>query len=82
MKYDELDKVECNNYPNSNVVRKMGKKINHKFLDRFDDKKHLYDIALSSVIFCTSFALVLLFTSIISMAVSGILVETFTSIFS
>ncbi len=77
MKYDDFEKVECRDYPNENISVQMGKKKKSLL-----EGKNTMDLALSGVLFATSFALVLLFTSVISLAVSGNLATTIMSIFS
>lgn len=79
MKYDDFDKVESVDYPNENVVITHGKYKKNKL--KFDGNNAM-DIALGGVFFATSFALVLLFTSVITMAVNGNLTSTLLSIFS
>lgn len=78
MKYDDFEKVESTDYPNENVVIKNGKydKLKSKVFS-----KNRLDMAISGVFFATSFALVLLFTSIITLAVSGDLSVVLTNLF-
>ncbi len=77
MKYDDFEKVECKDYPNENISKEMGKRKKG-----FLEGKNTLDLALSGVLCATSFALVLLFTSVISLAVSGDLSAAISSIFS
>lgn len=81
MKYDEYEKVECNNYPNDNITYELGKKSKRlKFGKEFDKKKAL-DVAYTAAIFGAAFALIMLVSSIITLASSGTLVQTFMTMF-
>lgn len=79
MKYDDYEKVECVNYPNDNITIQTGKK--HRKSGVFDKTK-LFDTVYTGVIFMTAFAVILLVSSIITLATSGNLASTFISIFS
>lgn len=81
MKYDDYEKVECNNYPNDNISVEIGKK-NKKFksFKGLNGQKTL-DIAYSVAIFGAAFAVIMLVSSIITLASSGTLAQTFLSVF-
>lgn len=79
MKYDDYEKVECNNYPNDNITIQTGKKHKKQWTI---DKKKIFDTVYTGVIFMTAFATILLLSSIITLATSGSLASTFISIFS
>lgn len=70
MKYDEMEKTEMQAYPNENVLREASKKRRPKYLD----------IALAGVIFCVSFALVMLFTTLVSLTASGVLKDVMSAL--
>ena len=76
MKYDDFEKVESRDYPNENITVEMGRRKKSLL-----EGKNPMDLAISGVLFATSFALVLLFTSVISLAVSGNLATTIMNIF-
>ena len=83
MKYDDYEKVECNNYPNENITIEQGKKfrkfkgLNFKNID----KKKAFDIAYTAAIFGAAFAVIMLISSVITLASSGNLAQTFMNMF-
>ena len=79
MKYDDLEKIECNSYPNLNVVLEKNR-VKPKM--KIELKGKTFDTVLGGVMYMASFAVVLLATSMISLAASGNLVSTFMSVFS
>lgn len=80
MKYDDYEKVECNNYPNDNISVELGKR--YKKTKGFNlDKKKAFDLAYTAAIFGAAFAVIMLVSSIITLASSGTLAQTFLSIF-
>ncbi|MDE6967901.1 MAG: hypothetical protein K2P12_04505, partial [Clostridia bacterium] len=78
MKYDDYEKVECNNYPNDNITIDLGKRYK-KF--RGIDKKKAFDTVYTAAIFGAAFAVIMLVSSIITLASSGTLAQTFMSMF-
>jgi len=51
MKYDDYEKVECNNYPNENITVELGRRPKKlKGLKGFDGKK-AFDVAYTAAIF-------------------------------
>lgn len=81
MKYDELEKVEAENYPNDYLIKDISKKKRLR-MKGLRKSFSAFDVAVAGAIFCASFALIMLLTSVISLAVGGILSETFTALFS
>lgn len=79
MKYDDYEKVQCNNYPNDNIIVQTGKRHRKSWVN---DKKKLFDTVYAGVIFMTAFATIMLLSSIITLATTGSLAAVFTSIFS
>ena len=81
MKYDDYEKVECNNYPNENITVELGK--NHKKFKGLKsiDKKKAFDVAYTAAIFGACFAVIMLISSVITLASSGTLAQTFMSMF-
>lgn len=81
MKYDDYEKVECNNYPNENITVELGKRPKKlKGLKGFDVKK-AFDVAYTAAIFGAAFAVIMLISSVITLASSGNLAQTFLNIF-
>ncbi len=81
MKYDDYEKVECNNYPNENITVEQGKKY-RKFKGLKNiDKKKAFDVAYTAAIFGAAFAVIMLISSVITLASSGTLVQTFMNMF-
>lgn len=84
MKYDDYEKVECNNYPNDNVSVELGRKTKKiKWLKDLKslDKQKAFNVAYTAAIFGAAFAVIMLISSIITLASSGTLAQTFMSIF-
>lgn len=81
MKYDDYEKVECNNYPNDNITYELGKKSKKFKTSKGLDKKRVLDVAYSAAIFGAAFAVIMLVSSIITLASSGTLAQTFMAIF-
>lgn len=79
MKYDDYEKAECNNYPNDNISVELGKKRSRK-RDKQRSGRAL-DIAYAAAIFGAAFAVIMLISSVITLASSGTLVQTFMNIF-
>ncbi len=81
MKYDDYEKVECNNYPNENITVELGRRPKKlKGLKGFDGKK-AFDVAYTAAIFGAAFAVIMLISSVITLASSGNLAQTFLNIF-
>ena len=81
MKYDDYEKVECNNYPNENISVELGKKYRKFKGFKNIDKKKAFDIAYTAAIFGADFAVIMLVSSVITLASSGTLVQTFMTMF-
>ena len=81
MKYDDYEKVECNNYPNENIIVELGKRPKKFKGFKSLDKKKALDVAYTAAIFGAAFAVIMLISSIITLASSGTLAQTFLNIF-
>lgn len=81
MKYDDYEKVECNNYPNDNITIELGKKSKRVKAFKGFDKKKTLDVAYTAAILGAAFAVIMLVSSVITLASSGTLVQTFMTIF-
>lgn len=79
MNYDELDNVaeeqEPESYPKNNVVRVEKSRRKGK-----RDKEKILNVAVIGSVFAALASVVMLMTSIISMALDGVLGEVFKSI--
>lgn len=81
MKYDDYEKVECNNYPNDNITIELGKKSKRARSFKGLDRKKTLDVVYTAAIFGAAFAVIMLVSSVITLASSGTLVQTFMTIF-
>lgn len=75
MKFDEIEKTESNSYPRNNITRESASKSRKK-----RDKNRVLDIAVVGSIFSALAMVVMLMTSVVSMAMDGVLGEVFKSL--
>lgn len=67
MKYDEFEKIECNNYPNNNIIVESDYKPKKNLWKKLQSN----DTVIACVACCAVLTCVLLLSSVIALAIGG-----------
>lgn len=82
MKFDEMEKVELESYPKNNVIYEQGQKRARKQFGLKINAKQGLNFAVGASILGAAIAVVTLGTSMVGMAMNGVLGSVFKAMIS